>query len=809
MQINKVLLTALLCLFNIFLFAQKPGHITISGYIRDPFGRAIAGASVIIDGSTRGTVTDDEGFYKLEKSAPGKLLLKISMLGYVAQEKWITIGDNANVTHDFKLKEDRGKLSEIVVYGKTVNQTKVEDIKRSGFNVNVIDLNKHSNEAANINQVIRRTTGITVRESGGMGSDFVFRINGLDAKIYIDGIPMDNFGSSMTLNNIPVNLVDRVEIYKGVVPAFLGSDALGGAVNIITKRRNRRFIDLSYSYGSFNTHQASLVSTFAHPKNGLSVKVNGFYNLSDNNYTMYTEEKYNVILETTENNRYIPIEKARRFYDRYESAMGQVEVGAQNRKWADRFFAGLTYSQNKKENQLGATVNTVRGGNWSESNYIMPTLTYVKNNFLIKGLYADVFASYSNEIRHVRDTALHNYDWSGKWISNTLNSEPNEPVHMRYNNNNYLARTNFNYDFNEERTQSLNLNYNFNTSRQRSYDLVENRDVNGLPNRLGRHIAGLSWQGQWLKKRLISMLSVKYYGMDTYKQVDERVFGNNNTVVSGEIKSYNNFWNYYSGNLALRYRFAKDAGVKFSLERAYNMPGMTAIFGDGQNYLANWDIQPERSDNLNVGGYYNTFIKVNHFLNLDASVFYRRAANFINTRIVTQSDGSLFQFYNVPGVNLYGFEAEIKYGYKDLIALTLNGSYDKAVDNQKYTDDTNQQVSLTYKSQLPNRPWVYGNTDLTLAKNDWLGKGSRIQLSWLYQYTHWFYLSWAHLGTLASKDHIPSQMVQSVIISYSWKRNKYNISGEARNLTNERVYDNFRLQKPGRAFYLKLRVSIM
>lgn len=189
--------------------------------------------------------------------------------------------------------------------------------------------------------------------------------------------------------------------------------------------------------------------------------------------------------------------------------------------------------------------------------------------------------------------------------------------------------------------------------------------------------------------------------------------------------------------------------------------------------------------------------------------FYRLATNYINSRAVIQNGISYFQSYNEEGVKLYGFEAEVKYGFKDLMAVTLNGSYDKALYNKKYTDDSRQKISLNYNKQLINRPWVYGNADISLTQNNWFQQGSRVQLSYLYQYTHWFYLTESDQGSLESKDLIPSQNIHSAVLSYAWDRNKYNVSFEARNLTDERAYDNFRLQRPGRAFYVKLRLSIM
>ncbi|WP_343555053.1 TonB-dependent receptor [Sphingobacterium sp.] len=797
----------LLFIFTVFTQAQTSKKNAVSGFVKDNFGTPIPGATIRLKDQSTGTSSDVDGYYKLQTALSGNAIIQVTAVGYSSEERAI----NDKFIQDFQLKEDRNYIDEVVVSapGKTENEHKVAEIKRSGFNVSVIDMNKHANEAANLTQVLKRATGVTIREDGGLGSNFVFRINGLNAKIYIDGVPMENFGSSMSLNNIPVNLIDRVEVYKGVVPAFLGSDALGGAVNIITKRRARPYLDLSYSYGSFNTHQAAIVGTFTNPKNKLSFRMNAFYNHSDNDYNMYTNEKYNVLIEKTVENKYVTLPKAKRFNDAYTSAMGQLEVGFRDVHWADQFYAGLTYSQNHKENQLGASISKVFGGMWSESNYLMPTLSYKKSNFLVNRLYADIFTSYSYDTRYARDTAMYNYDWSGNWISNYKGTAPNAQMDTKYNLSNYLARVNLNYDFDEARNQSLNFNYNFNSNDQKQYDLIGNYDRSGLPSYLGRHILGLSWQNQWFDKRLSNVLAVKYYRMNASKDIDERIFDANNNLISGGIISQKKQGNYYSMSLASRYRITKDGGWKLSYERAYNLPSMTALYGDGINTISNWDLKPERSDNINTGFYYNTYINQDHFLNVDVTGFYRLADNYINSRAVMQNGNSFFQSYNEEGVKLYGFEAEVKYGFKDLLSVTLNGSYDKATYNKKYTDDSRQQISINYGKQLINRPWVYGNADISLIQNNWFQKGSRIQLSYLYQYTHWFYLTESDQGSLESKDLIPSQNVHSAVLSYAWDRNKYNVSFEARNLTDERAYDNFRLQRPGRAFYVKLRLSIM
>ena len=125
-----------------------------------------------------------------------------------------------------------------------------------------------------------------LEKHGGMGSAFNFSLNGFSGdqvKFFMDGIPLDNYGSSFTLNNIPTNMAERIDVYKGVVPIELGGDALGGAVNIVTNKSVRRYIDASYSYGSFNTHKAAVNTRFT-SKNGFVTNINAFLNYSDNSY---------------------------------------------------------------------------------------------------------------------------------------------------------------------------------------------------------------------------------------------------------------------------------------------------------------------------------------------------------------------------------------------------------------------------------------------------------------------------------------------------------------------------------------------
>lgn len=147
------------------------------------------------------------------------------------------------------------ELDEVVVVSNGVTR-----LKRSAFNAVALDTKALQNSTQNLSEALAQAPGMKIRESGGVGSDMQLMMDGFTGKhikIFIDGVPQEGVGSSFGLNNIPVNYAERIEVYKGVVPVGFGTDAIGGVINIITKKnRNKWFLDASYSYGSFNTHKS-------------------------------------------------------------------------------------------------------------------------------------------------------------------------------------------------------------------------------------------------------------------------------------------------------------------------------------------------------------------------------------------------------------------------------------------------------------------------------------------------------------------------------------------------------------------------
>lgn len=326
MKIISCVLFMLTCLSQIGVIAQNT--ITLSGKITDQHGTPLSLVTIAVENTTSGTYTDDNGRYSL-KVSPGKCTLVVSLIGY--QTVRSTSNIQQNKTLNFTLEESAVTLNSVEVYGKTQTQK----VKEGVFSVNALDIKPIVNSLNNLNDLVNRTTGIKVREEGGVGSDFDLSINGLSGnsiRYFLDGMPLDTKGSGVSLANLPVNIIDRIEIYKGVVPASLGTDALGGAINIITKQEKKNYLDVSYGIGSFHTHKADLNAQFVEPKTGLIIRPTVGVNYSKNDYRMKDVQMRD---ESGDNFIY---GNPKRFHDDYFSLLGQIEVGVANKSWADAFF---------------------------------------------------------------------------------------------------------------------------------------------------------------------------------------------------------------------------------------------------------------------------------------------------------------------------------------------------------------------------------------------------------------------------------------------------------------------------------------
>lgn len=196
---------------------------------------------------------NEKGLYHL-KAPTGEYVIVVSSVGFEKVETKVNIKSNERVKLNIKLNPVT-QLAEVIVVGSQLSK-----VKNSAFNATAVNTQELVNTTKTLSEALSKAPGMKIRESGGVGSDMAVTMDGFSGKhvkVFIDGVPQEGVGSSFSLNNIPVNFADRIEVYRGVVPVGFGADAIGGVINIVTPKRQRRwFLDASYSYGSFNTHKS-------------------------------------------------------------------------------------------------------------------------------------------------------------------------------------------------------------------------------------------------------------------------------------------------------------------------------------------------------------------------------------------------------------------------------------------------------------------------------------------------------------------------------------------------------------------------
>ncbi|WP_448634119.1 TonB-dependent receptor plug domain-containing protein [Pedobacter panaciterrae] len=481
-----------------------------------------------------------------------------------------------------------------------------------------------------------------------MGSNFNVSLNGFSGnhiRYFIDGIPMDNFGSSFQINNIPINVAERVEVYKGVVPMWLGSDALGGAVNIVTGNRHRNYVDASYSYGSFNTHR-SVINAAATSESGLTVQLSAFQNYSDNNYK--TDLKLRL------QNDMVPEKRAssvRRFNDTYHNETLIANVGVVNKSFADNLLFGITLGQNYKEIQTAARPESVYGQLHRRGRIVMPSLKYKKTN-LIKGLDLTVNANYNLGYEKTIDTARADYDWDGIRDPKPTLGERDGGQLAKYKNNNGLGTAMLSYKISDH--HSVAVNNVFSTFNRKTDDLLfPEKNALDPAKKMDKNVLGFGY-GYDVENKLSLNLFGKYIYLNN-------VIGSRNVNKSTEKLGY---------GMALAYYIIPDLQLRTSYELTNRMPEANEIFGDLENQAASPNLKPEKSDNLNLGIVYGFKInEVNRF-SVTANAIYRYSGDFIYNKFVGGTSGSqnLLIADNRSGVRTTGIDGEIRYSYKNWLS---------------------------------------------------------------------------------------------------------------------------------------------
>lgn len=233
--------------------AQETGRVT--GRVIDQLQRPLAGAQVIVVGTRRGAITNDEGSYTITDAPVGTQTIRARLIGYSVAESPVVVAAGQTATADFSLKPSAVQLEEVVVNAITGQQERRRESGANVGNIRVEDLTK--GPITKLSDVITgRTAGVTTQgTTGTTGTSQRIRVRGANSLslsneplIFVDGIQASNSvglavgvgGQAVSrLNDINPEDIANIEVLKGPAASALYGTAAANGVFLITTKRGR------------------------------------------------------------------------------------------------------------------------------------------------------------------------------------------------------------------------------------------------------------------------------------------------------------------------------------------------------------------------------------------------------------------------------------------------------------------------------------------------------------------------------------------------------------------------------------------
>lgn len=773
----------------------------IHGQVLFENGTAIHSANILLIGAHLQVQTDAQGYFNLITTPVKSDTLKVSYMGMKTESRVLNLQDKKDLELLFILSDGSVQIKEVKVYGKSANKT----AKRETVKAEIIDTKAVQGQAATLVELMNQSAGVRIRQSGGLGSNTNIMLNGFQGKaikVFKDGIPTDYLGNAFNISAIPVNMLERVEVFKGVLPTTIGADALGGAINMVSRADQQRYLALSYEVGSFNTHRVSANLLYNTADRKLFWGLNSFYNYSDNNYSVIAgvpdQETANVIPT-----------KVKLFHNAYKQIYGEAFIGLRDLSWADEFRIGLTSFYIKRDNQFAALMEKPYGASYNEQyTPIIPTIRY-KKKFINGRLDVDQFLVYS-KINSLRvDTLRGSYDWFGKYhppVNQNQRGESGNPSLLDAWFANFTSRTGINYALSANHNVAFNFIYNaFSRTGKDPYGgktAGDNPvDLQSLPADYNKAIATLGLNSSLMDERLRNTFQLKFYHAN--------MVGQEVDVSTAMLKGETSKADISTFGLAesLKYDWTRQTFMRISGELATRLPEQNEILGDGSFALSNFNLKPERSLNGNIGfgtGKEGLFdIELNGFYRITKDLIHAVPMNLIYTQNI-----------NVEQVRGIGLETDVH--VTPLSWLRLNGNFTYQDFRLYHVEDP--LLHYLEGARLRNMPFFFANlsTDVHLSKV--FNKQDQVKMYWNMGYVHQYYLDYIPKDTepngflglwgdakVNAPNIIPTQTIQSAGMLWTpWKDRSLSVNIECKNIFDKTVYDNFRVQNAGRSFHLKL-----
>ena len=690
---------------------------------------------------------------------------------------------NDSICCNVELQPKNNILSDVIVLGKS----KAQRHREVPSAITIIDSQELKYKTATLNEILDNAAGIKVAQQGGLGNASRIIIQGMDGKrigIFINGMPMGN-SDEFQLSSIPLDMVDEVEIYKGIIPAWLGGDGLGGAVNIRLKDFKKNHLEMAFEAASYNTYIGSLQLKHYLGKTSTALHAGATMNYAKNNYSFSSPFELGRIIH--------------RDHDAYTH--GGFNVGISSKQWwFDQFDLTLSADYYRKE---------IQGGLMNVQNNIQHAFTRTRSastslslekSFLKGKLTAQFQSIVGFSLVNQVDTSHYCYDFIGNRFPSgsgrgEIGAVPNDS-HDRHTTVRELLNLTYKIGNNQLVTWTTNYRYGCKMPKDELADSYSRLPTSGYPSRLHSIVSGLTHELKLYGGKFTNELGIKLFNhhsevlpfAEAIMLQDKLKASTNHSTMAG-----------WSEAMALHLLPNNALTLKASVQSTVRMPIAEELFGDGVLLLPSEKLRPERSFNINAGAIWIINAMRYPQVRIGINSFYMSAKDMIKLMYSSMN----MAYDNIGKVRVMGIDMEMESKLNRWLDLQGNITWQDARDMRK--EAVGGGENFHYRYRIPNMPYLFGNVGVRLHKDGLLSKSSSSAFASTFAFTKAFSYNWE-----ASKHNtmlIPARYCWDVAVHHSFNK-RCQLSFEIRNILNRENWAEFRYPMERRTFHLKMKYII-
>jgi outer membrane receptor protein involved in Fe transport len=760
-------------LLPFFCIGQNSQHSTVSGIVySNSQNKPISNASILLSEKNISCISDAAGSFSLGAVKSGNYILKVSYIGYQKYEKKIDVKEGLNLFLKIYLKDTSITSREVQVSaykekGMLEQSNRISIIKSADIQLM---------PAQSIIGIIDYSPGISMSNTTGIfSSKAVVTMRGLPSNdqsrtlVLLDGIPLNKSDEgSVNWNMINKDNIAQVNIIKGPGPAKYGSGAMGGVIEMISKKPLKKLQgDISLDYGTFNTVSSNLNLSGLHKLSGKVSDIywglTGFGRRSDGYIT--EPAAYYTIDDTT----LVPI-----FLKEFNTSIkaGCDFKNNQNAELQLSYFDDIRGNGVKVFDNYGAyskhrTYNSVFKYSGSKDFF-----KWNANAFLLSENYHRIYEYMKEGVYTLYEANSTRQDKGGNF----------ELTYYKLKKHDITAGINY-------KTGSVDGTDTYYTST----DVIHNaatmdnyavfvQDEMTLLNEKFRVNAGLRYDMAGFHDGLFTIENPSYT-MVFYNEF-------NNTSMPSKK------WDALCPRLSGQFQFSKKTRIYFSAAEGFRAPILDDMCRTGKKHggfvVANPELKPELIYSYETGTDFNLAKKCS----ADISVYYSIGKDFMyytstgDTVNVGYKLSPVMEKKNVGKVEIYGVESEIKYELRDSLTFFVNYSFTHAQILKDNITDPKVDSNLTgkYLTDIPDHKAGAGIT--------WRNKIVNTSISCKYVGKSWIN-DWNVKDDYLLTDKYPSYFIFNIRIERKFFRH-LDLSVSIENLFDKKFIDSNLEQCPGR-----------